>query len=110
MNGQDARPFDCLVVATIQKSFVPVLTKDYEESIYRDEDGICRGEYNTDFVNWEREYADSGLTPLDLFALLQKMCQEEIDTHPDAQRVKELQRIISACKGWEVEELIVEPE
>lgn len=99
---------DCEVTETITKK-VTLSTTDYvAEEDWDDEIGKCVSA-DTSYTDWSAEYANQEYTALELIAKLKTYVEEDIkNTSPNTSKGRELQRLLSACDGWEQVELEVE--
>lgn len=101
---------DCYVTETIGRR-VTLSTIDYvEEEDFDDE----LGKYisaDTSETDWEEEYCNQEYTVLELIDKLKAYVEEDIkNTSPNTGKGRELQRLLSACRGCEQVELEVEEE
>lgn len=101
---------DCNVTETITRE-VTLLTTDYiAEDDWNDEFGKCISA-DTSETDWREEYINQEYTALELIARLKSYVEEDIkNTSPNTGKGRELQRLLSACSGWEQVELEVEEE
>ena len=101
---------DCEVMETITRK-VTLSTTDYvTEEDWDEEFGKCvsADTYDTD---WAGEYSNQEYTVLELIDKLKAYVEEDIkNTSPNTGKGRELQRLLSACNGWEQVELNVEEE
>ena len=99
---------DCDVTETITRK-VTLSTTDYvAEEDWDDELGKCISA-DTSETDWSAEYANQEYTALELIAKLKTYVEEDLkNTSPDTSKGRELKRLLSACDGWEQEELEVE--
>ena len=99
---------DCDVTETIARK-VTLSTTDYvAEEDWDDELGKCISA-DTSETDWSTEYANQEYTALELIAKLKTYVEEDIkNTSPNTSKGRELKRLLSACDGWEQEELEVE--
>lgn len=90
---------DCVITETISRKVI-LSTTDYIE----EEDLV-----DTSNTNWFDEYSSQEYTALELIDRLKSYIEEDIrNTSPNTSKGKELQRLLSACNGWEKVELEVE--
>lgn len=101
---------DCNVTETITRE-VTLSTTDYiAEDDWNDEFGKCISA-DTSETDWSREYDRQEYTALELISKLKSYVEEDIrNTAPNTGKGRELQRLLSACNGWEQIELEVEEE
>lgn len=101
---------DCEVTETITRK-ITLSTTDYIAEEDRDEEfGKCLSADTSD-TDWAGEYSNQGYTVLELIAKLKAYVEEDIkNTSPNTGKGRELQRLLSACSGWEQVELEVEEE
>ena len=101
---------DCEVTETIARK-VTLSTTDYvAEEDWDDEFGKCISA-DTSETDWEEEYSNQEYTVLELIDKLKAYVEEDIkNTSPNTGKGRELQRLLSACNGWEQVELEVEEE
>ena len=101
---------DCNVTETITRE-VTLSTTDYiAEDDWNDEFGKCISA-DTSETDWSREYDRQEYTALELISKLKSYVEEDIrNTAPNTGKGRELQRLLSACNGWEQVELEVEEE
>lgn len=99
---------DCKVTETITRR-VTLSTTDYvAEGDWDDEFGKCLSADTSD-TDWREEYSKQEYTALELIAKLKEYVKEDIkNTIPNTGKGRELQRLLSACSGWEQVELEVE--
>nr|DAX44850.1 MAG TPA: hypothetical protein [Caudoviricetes sp.] len=101
---------DYEVMETITRK-VTLSTTDYvTEEDWDEEFGKCvsADTYDTD---WAGEYSNQEYTVLELIDKLKVYVEEDIkNTSPNTGKGRELQRLLSACNGWEQVELNVEEE
>lgn len=99
---------DCKVTETITRR-VTLSTTDYvAEEDWDDELGKCASSDTSD-TDWAGEYSNQEYTALELIARLKVYVEEDIrNTSPNTGKGRELQRLLSACSGWEQVELEVE--
>lgn len=101
---------DCEVTETIARK-VTLSTTDYvAEEDWDGEFGRCIYEDTSD-TDWCEEYSNQEYTVLELIAKLKVYIEEDIrNTSFYTGKGKELQRLLSACDGWEQADLEVEEE
>lgn len=99
---------DCNVTETITRE-VTLSTTDYiAEDDWNDEFGKCISA-DTSETDWRNEYINQEYTALELISKLKSYVEEDIkNTAPNTGKGRELQRLLSACKGWEQVESEVE--
>lgn len=99
---------DCNVTETITRE-VTLSTTDYiAEDDWNDEFGKCISA-DTSETDWSREYDRQEYTALELISKLKSYVEEDIrNTAPNTGKGRELQRLLSACNGWEQVELEIE--
>lgn len=92
---------DCVITETISRKVI-LSTTDYIE----EEDLV-----DTSNTNWFDEYSSQEYTALELIDRLKSYIEEDIrNTSPNTCKWRELQMLLSACKGWEQVELDVDEE
>lgn len=101
---------DCKVTETITRS-ITLSTTDYvSEEDWDDEFGKCFSADTSD-TDWTGEYSSQEYTVLELIDKLKLYVEEDIkNTAINSGKGRELQRLLSACNGWEQVELNVEEE
>lgn len=101
---------DCEVTETITRK-VTLSTTDYvAEDNWDDELGKCLSADTSD-TDWKEEYSNQEYTALELITKLKEYVEEDIkNTAAKTSKGRELQRLLSACNGWEQVELDVEEE
>ena len=101
---------DCEVTETITRK-VTLSTTDYvAEEDWDDDFGKCISA-DTSETEWDEEYCNQEDTALELITKLKEYVEEDIkNTSPNTGNGRELQRLLSACNGWEQVELNVEEE
>lgn len=101
---------DCEVTETITRK-ITLSTTDYiAEKDWDDELGKCVS-VDTSDTDWAAEYSNQEYTVLELIDKLKAYVEVDIkNTSPNTGKGRELQRLLSACKGWEQVELEVEEE
>lgn len=99
---------ECVVTETISRT-VTLSTTDYvAEEDWDDELGKCISA-DTSETDWEEEYSNQEYTVLELIDKLKAYVEEDIkNTSPNTGKGRELQRLLSACSGWEQVESEVE--
>lgn len=99
---------DCEVTETISRR-ITLSTTDYSvEEDWNDEFGKCISA-DTSETDWNEEYSNQEYTVLELIAKLKSYVKEDIkNTVPNKGKGRELQRLLSACNGWEQVELEIE--
>ncbi|SFG55471.1 hypothetical protein [Prevotella sp. KH2C16] len=99
---------DCEVTETIARK-VTLSTTDYvAEEDWDDDFGKCVSADTSD-TDWAKEYSNQEYTALELIAKLKTYVEEDIkNTSLNTSKGRELQRLLSACDGWEQVELEVE--
>ena len=101
---------DCKVTETITRN-VALSTTDYvSEDDWDDEFGKCvsADTYDTD---WTGEYSSQEYTVLELIDKLKLYVEEDIkNTAINPGKRRELQRLLTACDGWEQVDLEVGEE
>ena len=101
---------DCEVTETITRK-ITLSTTDYIAEEDRDDDfGKCISA-DTSETDWEEEYSNQEYTVLELIDKLKAYVEEDIkNTSPNTGKGRELQRLLSACDGWEQVDLEVREE
>lgn len=101
---------DCEVTETIARK-VTLSTTDYTTEEDSDEElGMCMYS-DTSETDWEKEYENQEYTVLELIAKLKSYVEEDIkNTASNTSKGREMQRLLSACNGWEQVEIEVEEE
>lgn len=101
---------DCEVTETITRK-ITLSTTDYIAEEDRDDDfGKCIST-DTSETDWEEEYSNQEYTVLELIDKLKAYVEEDIkNTSPNTGKGIELQRLLSACDGWEQVDLEVREE
>ena len=101
---------ECVVTETITRT-VAFSTTDYvAEEDWDDEFGKCVS-VDTSDTDWAGEYSYQEYTVLELIDKLKEYVEEDIkNTSPNNGKGRELQRLLSACSGWEQVESEVEEE
>lgn len=101
---------ECVVTETISRT-VSLSTTDYvAEGDWDDEFGKCVSADTSD-TDWAGEYSNQEYTVLELIDKLKAYVEEDVkNTSPNTSKGRELQRLLSACNGWEQVELNVEEE
>lgn len=99
---------DCNVTETITRN-VMLSTTDYiAEKDWDDELGKCVS-VDTSDTDWAAEYSNQEYTVLELIDKLKAYVEVDIkNTSPNTGKGRELQRLLSACSGWEQVESEVE--
>ncbi len=99
---------DCEVTETIARK-VTLSTTDYvAEEDWDDDFGKCISADTSD-TDWSDEYSNQEYTALELIAKLKSYVEDDIkNTSPNTSKDRELQRLLSACEGWEQIELEAE--
>lgn len=99
---------DCNVTETITRN-VTLSTTDYiAEKDWDDELGKCVS-VDTSDTDWAAEYSNQEYTVLELIDKLKAYVEVDIkNTSPNTGKGRELQRLLSACSGWEQVESEVE--
>ncbi|EFA98149.1 hypothetical protein HMPREF9019_0925 [Hoylesella timonensis CRIS 5C-B1] len=99
---------DCEVTETISKR-IALSTTDYSvEEDWNDEFGKCTS-VDTSETDWNEEYSCKEYTVLELIDKLKAYVEVDIkNTSPNTGKGRELQRLLSACSGWEQVESEVE--
>ena len=101
---------DCEVTETIARKVILSTTDYVAEEDWDDELGKCLSADTSD-TDWSTEYCNQEYTALELIAKLKEYVEEDIkNTSPNTGKGRELQRLLSACNGWEQVELNVEEE
>lgn len=101
---------DCKVTEAITRSVILSTTDYVAEGDWDDEFGKCLSADTSD-TDWREEYSKQEYTALELIAKLKEYVKEDIkNTSPNTGKGRELQRLLSACSGWEQVELEVEEE
>lgn len=92
---------DCEVTETITRK-ITLSTTDYiAEKDWDDELGKCVS-VDTSDTDWAAEYSNQEYTVLELIDKLKAYVEEDIkNTSPNTGKGRELQRLLSACSGWE---------
>lgn len=101
--------FRCTVYENLYKSTI-VATSSYEiEEDWEREDGESarHGYYDTQYVDWEREYKND-MTILDMLAELKKYVEKDLEntSHSKSKRRK-LEELLQHCSGWQQESIEV---
>lgn len=98
---------DCEVTETITRK-ITLSTTDYvAEEDWDDEFGKCVS-VDTSDTDWSDEYSNQECTALELIAKLKEYVEEDIkNTASNTSKGRELQRLLSACNGWEQVEMEV---
>ena len=79
------------------------LEKDWDDDF-----GKCISADTSD-TDWSVEYSRQEYTALELIAKLKTYVEEDVkNTSPNTSKGRELQRLLSACNGWEKVEIEVE--
>lgn len=101
---------DCEVTETITRK-ITLSTADYvAEEDWDNEFGKCVS-VDTSDTDWAGEYSNQEYTVLELIDKLKAYVEEDIkNTSPNSSKGKELQRLLSACDGWEQVDLEVGEE
>lgn len=101
---------DCEATEIISRR-VTLSTSHYvAEEDWDGEFGKCIYEDTSD-TNWCEEYSIQEYTVLELIDKLKAYVEEDIrNTLPNTSKGRELQKLLSACNGWEQVELNVEEE
>lgn len=99
---------DCEVTETISRR-ITLSTTDYSvEEDWNDEYGKCISA-DTSETDWNEEYNCKEYTALELIDKLKAYVEVDIkNTSPNTGKGRELQRLLSACSGWEQVESEVE--
>ncbi len=99
---------DCEVTETVTRK-VTLSTTDYiAEDDWDDEFGKCISA-DTSETDWRDEYINQEYTVLELIAKLKSYVEEDIkNTANNTGKGRELQRLLTACNGWEQVELEIE--
>lgn len=101
---------DCEVTETITRKTTLSTTDYIAEEDWDDDFGKCISA-DTSETDWEEEYSNQEYTVLELIDKLKAYVEEDIkNTSPNTGKGRELQRLLSACNGWEQVELEVEEE
>lgn len=101
---------DCNVTETITRKVILSTTDYIAEDDWNDEFGKCISA-DTSETDWRDEYINQEYTALELISKLKSYVEEDIkNTAPNTGKGRELQRLLSACNGWEQVELEVEEE
>ena len=101
--------FRCTVYENLYKSTI-VATSAYElKEDWDREDGesVRHGYYDTQYVDWEKEYKND-MTILDMLAELKKYVEKDLEntSHSDSKRRK-LEELLQYCSGWQQESVEV---
>ena len=100
----------CKVTETITRRVILSTTDYVAEEDWDDEFGKCVS-VDTSDTDWAGEYSNQEYTVLELIDKLKAYVEEDIkNTSPNTGKGRELQRLLSACSGWEQVELNVEEE
>ena len=101
---------DCEVTETITRK-ITLSTTDYvAEEDWDNEFGKCVS-VDTSDTDWAGEYSNQEYTVLELIDKLKAYVEEDIkNTSPNTGKGRELQRLLSACDGWEQVDLEVGEE
>ena len=100
----------CKVTETITRKVILSTTDYVAEEDWDDEFGKCVS-VDTSDTDWAGEYSNQEYTVLELIDKLKAYVEEDIkNTSPNTGKGRELQRLLSACSGWEQVELEVEEE
>ena len=99
---------DCEATETIARK-VTLSTTDYvAEEDWDDESGKCMF-VDTSDTDWNAEYVNQEYTALELIKKLKTYVEKDIkNTLPNTREYRGLQRLLSACEGWEQVELEVD--
>lgn len=99
---------DCEVTETITRK-ITLSTTDYiAEEDWDNDFGRCVSA-DTSETDWAAEYSNQEYSVLELIAKLKSYVEEDIkNTSPNTGKGRELQRLLSACSGWEQVESEVE--
>ena len=118
-NQSEPDPVEVNVIATytISKS-ATVETSDYtadewEECETDDEGNIYRtGGIDYDFSNtdFEKEFNNYYLSPLELFAELKNRVEKELETCTDYRQKNQLKRILCSCEEWSIDDYTFEKD
>ena len=101
---------DCEVTETITRK-VTLSTTDYVAEDDWDDELGKRLSADTSDTDWKEEYSNQEYTALELITKLKEYVEEDIkNTAANTSKGRELQRLLSACNGWEQVELDVEEE
>lgn len=99
---------DCEVTETITRKVILSTTDYIAEDDWNDEFEKCISA-DTSETDWRNEYINQEYTVLELIAKLKSYVKEDIkNTVPNKGKGRELQRLLSACNGWEQVELEIE--
>ena len=98
----------CKVTETITRRVILSTTDYVAEEDWDDEFGKCVS-VDTSDTDWAGEYSNQEYTVLELIDKLKAYVEEDIkNTSPNTGKGRELQRLLSACSGWEQVELEVD--
>ena len=98
----------CKVTETITRRVILSTTDYVAEEDWDDEFGKCVS-VDTSDTDWAGEYSNQEYTVLELIDKLKAYVEEDIkNTSPNTGKGRELQRLLSACGGWEQVELEVD--
>lgn len=98
----------CKVTETITRRVILSTTDYVAEEDWDDEFGKCVS-VDTSDTDWAGEYSNQEYTALELIDKLKAYVEEDIkNTSPNTGKGRELQRLLSACSGWEQVELEVD--
>ena len=101
---------DCEVTETFTRK-VTLSTTDYVAEDDWDDELGKRLSADTSDTDWKEEYSNQEYTALELITKLKEYVEEDIkNTAANTSKGRELQRLLSACNGWEQVELDVEEE
>lgn len=105
---KDRTTFKVEVTQSIVKEFYVDVEVPYESE--KDEDGNAYFEYDTEGVDWKREWQDQCLDIKDLLRELRNYAASEQRSleKEGGMRYHYLQRLIEACEGWREAETYVE--
>lgn len=99
---------DCEVTETITRKVILSTTDYIAEDDWNDEFEKCISA-DTSETDWRNEYINQEYTVLELIAKLKSYVKEDIkNTVSNKGKGRELQRLLSACNGWEQVELEIE--
>ena len=92
---------DCEVTETITRK-ITLSTTDYiAEEDWDNDFGRCVSA-DTSETDWAAEYSNQEYSVLELIVKLKSYVEEDIkNTSPNTGKGRELQRLLSACSGWE---------
>jgi hypothetical protein len=64
--------------------------------------------YDTSDVNWNLEYDENCITLKEMLARLKEYVKKDLEEIQDANKERNLRRLLDACDGWHFDEPIIE--